>query len=80
MAERVTVLSRTGCHLCEDLIAELEPFCGRRSVGLDVVDVDSDPELASRYGQRIPVVLVDRREVCEVRLDEEALLRALGGH
>ncbi len=80
MAERVTVLSRTGCHLCEDLIAELEPFCGRRSVGLDVVDVDSDPELASRYGQRIPVVLVDRREVCAVRLDEEALLRALGGH
>jgi hypothetical protein len=39
--------------------------------------VDSDPQLQRRYGLKIPVLLIDHVAICSVRLDREALLRAL---
>jgi len=32
------------------------------------VDVDDDPDLVTRYGVRVPVVLVDGEEVAELEL------------
>jgi hypothetical protein len=34
------------------------------------VDIDQDPQLARKYGQRIPVLLADGEFVCAYRLDE----------
>jgi hypothetical protein len=36
---------------------------------LDVVDVDSDPLLRARYGNRVPVLTADGRELCHYHLD-----------
>ena len=36
-----------------------------------VVDIDQDPELERKYGQRIPVLLADGEFVCDYRLDRE---------
>jgi len=44
---------------------------------LDVVDVDSDPELARRHGLHIPVLLLDGTVVCRHRLDSDELARLL---
>lgn len=44
---------------------------------LELVDVDSDPELARRYGLDIPVLLLDDVRVCQHRLDSSELLRLL---
>jgi len=41
------------------------------------MDVDSDPELARRYGLDIPVLLLDGVRVCQHRLDASELLRLL---
>jgi hypothetical protein len=41
------------------------------------VDVDSDPELARRYGLDIPVLLLDGVKVCQHRLDRDELHRLL---
>lgn len=41
------------------------------------VDVDSDPELARRYGLDVPVLLWGGAKVCEHRLDPEELRRLL---
>ncbi len=60
----VTVYTRRGCGLCataEDL-ARRE---GRRAEVV-LVDVDDDPVLQRRYHVRVPVVVVDGREVAEV--------------
>lgn len=39
--------------------------------------MDSDPQLARRYGLEIPVLLLDGAKVCAVRLDEAELARLL---
>lgn len=41
------------------------------------IDVDSDPELARRYGLDIPVLLWDGVKVCQHRLDADELRRLL---
>jgi hypothetical protein len=46
---------------------------------IQLVDVDSDPQLQRRYGLKIPVLLLDRVPICSVRLDSQALLQALRG-
>jgi hypothetical protein len=37
--------------------------------GLEIVDVDSDPDLVRRYGKRVPVLVCDGREFCHYHLD-----------
>jgi len=44
---------------------------------IDIVDVDRDPALIARYGLRVPVLVIDGREICQYRLDEAALKHAL---
>ena len=44
---------------------------------IDVVDVDSDPELTRRYGLNVPVLLLDGVPVCRHRLDGDELKRLL---
>lgn len=67
-----TVLSRPDCSLCEQLLAELAELLGpAEAARVRVVDVDHDPALARKYGQRIPVLLADGEFVCDYRLDRE---------
>jgi len=44
---------------------------------LQVVDVDSDPELQRRYGLHVPVLLLDGTVVCRHHLDAPELRRLL---
>ena len=70
------VYSRRGCHLCERLVEELLPIlAGRRS--LDIRDVDTNPDWQTRFGERVPVLEIDGRIVCEARLDRQAVEQAL---
>jgi glutaredoxin len=56
---RVVMYTRRGCHLCEDAWTLLQRECGRCGFALEAVDVDTDPELAERYGREVPVVTVN---------------------
>jgi hypothetical protein len=49
----------------------------RAPFDLEVVDISSDPELRAKYGERIPVVLVDGEPAFEYEVDEQALERRL---
>ncbi|MGH3100875.1 MAG: glutaredoxin family protein, partial [Thermoleophilia bacterium] len=62
---RVTLYTRTGCHLCEEaerVLRQEQPAAGFR---LELVDIDHDPALANRYGVRVPVVAVDGEDLFE---------------
>ena len=69
---RVTLISRVGCHLCADAESVLDRILpGQWSR----VDVDSDVELQRDYGDRVPVVLLDGAEHGYWRIEEARLLR-----
>jgi len=74
-APAVELVTRGGCHLCDEALALL------RQLGVEPLqrDVDADPDLLRLYDLRVPVVLVRGRVVGEGRVDREALSRALGG-
>ena len=56
---RVRVLSKPGCHLCEDAEAVVAAVCAEVGATFEVVDITQDPELLATYGEQIPVTFVD---------------------
>jgi Glutaredoxin-like domain (DUF836) len=74
----LTLLTRPECGLCAEFQAELGSLGRQLELPqLQVVDVDSDPLLARRYGLDIPVLLLDGVKVCMHRLEVEELKRLL---
>jgi hypothetical protein len=76
---RLTIYSRAYCHLCDDMIAGLQPLQARFDFAIDVVDVDADAALESRYGEDVPVLLHGSRELCRHRLDAALVTDYLAG-
>jgi hypothetical protein len=75
-AGRLTLLTREGCGLCEEMADELAVLGARLELPpLDALDVDSDPELLRRHGHRIPVLLWDGVPIAAARLDPSEIER-----
>ncbi len=75
----LVVLSREGCHLCEDMVRELADLELAQAIPpVSIVDVDSDPELARRFGLKVPVLLLDDSVICHYTLNSNELLRLVG--
>ncbi len=72
-----TLLSREGCDLCEEMLAELQTFCASSSGEIEVVDVDAEAQLCTRFGHKVPVLLVDGALVCHGRFDADEVRRLL---
>ncbi len=65
-AVRVSILTRTGCHLCERAMAVvdqvLEPLqIASWAIDIDAQDTEFRSELLARYGEWLPVIFVDGR-------------------
>jgi hypothetical protein len=73
----LVVLSRSGCHLCEEMIAVAREVIARQPARLEVRDVDSDEALRARYGEEIPVLLVNGRLAFKYRVGARELRRRL---
>jgi hypothetical protein len=76
---RVTLYSRPGCHLCENARAVIEEVCAELGESYTEISILDDPELIRRYGEEIPVTLVDGRQHDFWRVDPARLRAALGG-
>lgn len=77
-SRRLTVYIRHHCHLCEQMVHALEPWRQGFDVQLDLVDVDDDPVLAARFGERVPVLADGEEVLAEYFLNESALRLHLG--
>ena len=75
----LTIYSRPGCHLCDDMKAVVERVAraATPSPTIEVIDISSDAALESRYGLEIPVLLVDGKKAAKYRVTEEGLRRML---
>ncbi len=79
MPERLTLITRPGCHLCEQAAAVLDEVRAETGVGWAERSVDEDIELEREYGDRLPVLLLDGREHGYWRVEKDRLLRDLRG-
>ncbi|MEU4370352.1 glutaredoxin family protein [Micromonospora chersina] len=74
---RLTLITRPGCHLCEDAKAALDRVVAVTGDRWIEKDVTGDLELEREYGDRLPVVLLDGKEHGYWRVEEDRLLRDL---
>jgi glutaredoxin len=73
----VTLITRVGCHLCQDAEQLLRRLCGELGFGYREVDVDGSPVLRDEYSDRVPVILLDGKEHGYWRVEEPRLRQAL---
>ena len=65
---RLRLLSRPGCLLCEEMRRQVEEILADVERQWEEVDVDSDSELARRYGEEIPILFVNGYLFAKIRL------------
>ncbi|HVH62627.1 MAG TPA: glutaredoxin family protein [Candidatus Dormibacteraeota bacterium] len=70
---RLVLVTRQGCHLCDQALQLL------RELGHEPeqVDVDSDDRLHDLYDWRVPVILDGDRVIAEGKIDPGRLRQAL---
>ncbi len=71
--------SRPGCGLCDEAREVIQALRVRTPFDYREVDVSVDDALELEYGIRVPVVLVDGRELFEIRVDPRRLAEAVAG-
>ncbi len=76
MLPRVVVMSRRDCCLCEDAKRVVASLADEGLCSWETVDVDRDKKLLVKYGNDVPVILLDGEEVARHRIGEPEL-RAL---
>jgi glutaredoxin len=75
--ERVVVYVRPGCHLCDDACAVVARVVERTGGSWRSLDISDDAELTARWGEYVPVVVVDGQVHDWFRVREDRLLAAL---
>jgi glutaredoxin len=70
-------MTRSGCHLCDEASAVLVRLRAELGYSYSESDVDADPDLRARYGDYVPVVLIDGREHGYWRVEEERFRSAI---
>ncbi len=76
-AARITLVSKPGCHLCEEARAVIERVAVDLGVGWVEQSIEEDPVLKEQYWEQIPVTFVDGRQHDYWRVDESRLRAAL---
>lgn len=77
MTDFLTLYTREGCHLCEDLLHDLNQFEEFCQLEIQLVDVDSDPVLQEKYSVDVPVLAKGSEVICKHFLNPVALREAV---
>jgi glutaredoxin len=76
-ADRITLLAKPGCHLCEDARAVIERVAAELGVGWEERDINDSPDDQQEYWDKIPVTFVDGVQIDFWRISEARLREAL---
>jgi thiol-disulfide isomerase/thioredoxin len=74
---QLTLYSRPGCHLCDEMKATVSRVSETVQLAVEEIDISTNPDLERRYGEDIPVLLVEGRKVAKYRITVEELLRVV---
>jgi len=79
MGIELTLLSRNYCHLCHDMEVALAPLAAEFDAQVNVIDVDANPALETKYDELVPVLLHGDVELCHYFLDTPKVREYLAG-
>ena len=73
-----TLYSRSYCHLCDDMLEQLQAFSTHFNFTVQVVDVDADDALLALYDELVPVLVgkkagTPEQQICHYFLDTTKL-------
>jgi hypothetical protein len=74
---KVTVISRTGCHLCEIAIDKINLVKDQFKFDLEIKLINDLPELEQEYGEQVPVIMIDNKIHDYWRVDIERFTKAI---
>jgi glutaredoxin len=74
---KVTVISRTGCHLCEIAIDKIKLVKDQLQFELEIKLINDLPELEQEYGEQVPVIMIDNKIHDYWRVDIERFTKAI---
>ncbi|NLJ53247.1 MAG: glutaredoxin family protein [Intrasporangiaceae bacterium] len=77
MTARVTLISKPGCHLCDDARVIIAAVTSELGEEFDEVNMLEDADLIERYAELIPVTLVDGAQHDYWRVSPDRLRKAL---
>ena len=73
----ITLLSRPGCHLCEEARAVIERVAAELGVPWSERDITQSPQDLEQYSEMIPVTFIDGVQHDYWRVSEDRLRAAL---
>ena len=73
MTPSLTLYSRPGCCLCDDMKAIVAEVQADMAFTVTEIDISAQPELEARFGQDIPVLFINGRKAFKYRVTAGAL-------
>jgi len=74
---RIALLSRSGCHLCDEARAVIARVAADLGVGWEERDIDLSADDLAQYSEMVPVTFVDGVQHDFWRVSEQRLRAAL---
>ena len=66
---QVIIYSKPGCHLCDEAKAAIRAAGCNDQITLTEINIESDPELMSKYRYDIPVIAINGLDTFMHRVD-----------
>ena len=73
----VSIYSRRNCHLCEVALEVLEEMRSELNFQITKILIDEDPKLEEKYGEQVPVILINGQPHDFFRVDPERFRLAI---
>ena len=77
---KLTLYTRAGCHLCEELEQVLPELATELDFTTEIISIDNNKDLEQTYGSRVPVLALGDDIICEYFLDMAALSETIARH
>jgi glutaredoxin len=61
MMKKVSIISRTGCHLCKIAIDQVNSVKNELNFELEIKLIDESIELEELYGEQVPVIMINEK-------------------
>ena len=73
----VTVYSRSNCHLCEVALEVISEIRNEFEFTITKILIDGNVELEEKYGEQVPVILINNQPHDFFRVDPERFRSAI---